>query len=90
MFGREGQTKVIELPEVLTFEVIGLRRKAGHLIDLTGLDAGKAAQAPIRSLQICQYFGLDGDAFAGRTQEKHQPGQQHFDLAIRSRYCFPS
>ncbi|MEP3442888.1 MAG: hypothetical protein ABJN72_15520 [Sulfitobacter sp.] len=90
MFGRHGQTKVIEMPEALTFEVIGLRRKAGHLIDLTKVDLGDQVQAEARSLQICHYLGLGKDAFAGRLPK--QSGLRHEDphlgLTIRSRYCF--
>lgn len=92
MFGRHGQTKVIELPEALTFEVIGLRRKAGHLIDLTTLDAGDLAQAETHALQICQYFGLGQGAFAARSLKRSSLGGRdpHSDLTIRSRYCLPS
>ncbi len=49
MFGRAGQTRIIEMPELLTFEVKGLRTKSGHLIDLTNSSVGELAlRLPLR------------------------------------------
>lgn len=54
MFGQQGQTLIIEMPEPLTFEVRGLRTKAGHLIDLTKTVAGQMAQTQPVPQRICQ------------------------------------
>lgn len=54
MFGQQGQTRIIEMPEPLTFEVRGLRTKAGHLIDLTKTVAGEMAQIQPLPQRICQ------------------------------------
>jgi hypothetical protein len=54
MFGRRGETKIIEMPESLTFEVRGLRTKAGHLIDLTDVGDGDLADLRIAPSAICQ------------------------------------
>lgn len=54
MFGRQGETNIIEMPEALTFEVRGLGTKAGHLIDLTQGRPGELAQLHPAPLSICQ------------------------------------
>lgn len=62
-FGREWQgredlfgpeTELYTLPEALTFRA-GMRRKNGHLVDLTARD--RMARVEIRDLALCQYYG---------------------------------
>jgi len=54
MFGLHGETQVIEMPEPLTFEVRGLRTKAGHLVDLTDVNGADLAELRIKPSLICQ------------------------------------
>ncbi len=53
LFGDE--TRFFDYPEPLTFEVQGLARKSGYLIDLRGLDEMTAVEA--RPIALCQYLG---------------------------------
>lgn len=48
------ETGVIELPAPLTFRVVGLRVKAGHIIDLTGATPDQQAGASVKPQRICQ------------------------------------
>ncbi|MEH6645851.1 hypothetical protein [Sulfitobacter sp.] len=59
MFGRQGETKVIELPEALTFEVHGFGTKAGHKIDLTDRGSGEMAGLRVEPELICQRIAWD-------------------------------
>ncbi len=52
LFGEE--TRLFELPQPLTFEVQGIGRKQGHIVDLRGLD--EMAGVTVRSLAFCQDF----------------------------------
>lgn len=88
MFGRHGQTKVIELPESLTFEVKGLNKKAGHLIDLTTIADGDVTQAPRKDLFICQYFAWE--KLEKETDKSPTYLQPLAMWETRSRYCFPT
>lgn len=58
MFGRLGETEILEMAEPLTFEVIGLRTKAGHLIDLTDAGPGQMTQLTPVPTYICQTLDL--------------------------------
>jgi hypothetical protein len=92
MFGTEGETQIVEMPEPLTFEVKGLAVKQGHLIDLTGYAAGETAQIPVAPVLICQ--DVEVIPQAGLHSHKYWqyiPDQQMADhgrfLRIRARYC---
>ena len=92
MFGKEGETQIIEMPEPLTFEVQGLAVKRGHLIDLTGYAAGETAQIPLAPVRICQTAEVVPQV-GQRFQEywKYFPDRQPVDqgrfLKFRARYC---
>lgn len=88
MFGRHGQTQVIELPESLTFEVKGLNKKAGQLIDLTTIADGDVAQIPRTDLHICQHFAWEGSEIAAALSRIYRKPLPMW--TIRSRYCFPT
>ena len=59
MFGQQGETKIIEMPEVLTFEVHGFGTKAGHIIDLTDSGSGEMAGLHVGPELICQRITWD-------------------------------
>ncbi len=92
MFGRHGETQVIEMPDPLTFEVVGLRVKAGHLIDLRQAAPGEAAQLGHGPVRICQRtallpyewlaFSLDEIGFATTFL-----GQRGRYFEVHARYC---
>lgn len=50
----EGETRLIEMPDTLTFEVRGLRTKGGHLIDLTQVKGSDLADLRVMPELICQ------------------------------------
>lgn len=92
MFGRHGETQVIEMPEPLTFEVKGFRVKAGHLIDLRQAAPGQTAQLDHKPVRICQWtawlpyertvFKIDENGLA--TTELGHRGR-YFE--VYARYC---
>lgn len=93
MFGTLGQTKVIEMPEPLTFEVVGLRTKKGHLIDLTTLASGEATQATNSPLHICQSIMLAAkNEFAALSEGAQRQSRLPRPIyhKVRSRYCWQS
>lgn len=55
-------TRFYDHPEVLNFEVAGLNRRTGYLVDLRGLD--EMAGVTARPLALCQYYGPGGAASA--------------------------
>jgi len=61
MFGQQGETKIMEMPELLTFEVQGFGNKAGHMIDLTDSDSGEMASLRIEPELICQRISWEID-----------------------------
>jgi hypothetical protein len=71
MFGLHGETQVIEMPEPLTFEVRGLRTKAGHMIDLTDTTDGDMAALRIAPQLICQRIVWSFDRCNNRLHEPH-------------------
>lgn len=88
MFGAFGKTRIIEMPEPMTFEVLGLSRKGGHLIDLTKTNPDQVTQT---NLSICQTVGW----LEQRGSMNHYPrtaedraGSTQLGFRIRSRYCF--
>lgn len=54
LFGSGEKTHIFELETPLTFKVLSLGTKAGHLVDITGIDAGKPLQARVKDQVICQ------------------------------------
>ena len=92
MFGKEGETQIIEMPEPLTFEVQGLAVKRGHLIDLTDYAAGETAQIPLAPVRICQtaevvpQSGLIFQKYWKYFPDRPPVDQGRF-LKFRERYC---
>lgn len=64
LFGPGADTQVFELSKPLTFEIRGLGRKAGHLVNLLAHKPGQAAQTAVKDQLICQYARL---AFPARV-----------------------
>lgn len=92
MFGRHGETQVIKMPEPLTFEVVGLRVKAGHLIDIRDVSPGETAQLTHGPVRICQRVRLLPDAWAvfgtyqwGYPRTSHPQRGRYFE--VYARYC---
>lgn len=54
LFGSGEKTHTFELETPLTFKVLSLGTKAGHLVDITDIDAGKPLQASVKDQLICQ------------------------------------
>jgi len=90
-------TERFVLPEPLTFEVVGLSRKRGHVLDLRGVFAEGDVTAAHDPISICQrvvdrparYTGDRGPAFGGPP--RHRPGSPATGLAqdVLSRLCDP-
>ncbi|SDJ12740.1 hypothetical protein [Aliiruegeria lutimaris] len=59
------------LPEPLSFEIRGSAKKAGHLVDITGLSVNRPNGAEIRPQSICQVLEQDF--------EPRFPGQEFND-----------
>ncbi len=62
LFGPE--TRLYEHDDILSFEVEGLGRKTGYVLDLRGLD--RMAGVTVERLALCQYYG-PGRAAAARV-----------------------
>jgi len=56
MFGEAGKTNIIEMPEPMTFQVLGLGRKTGHLIDLTRDQPSRMTQARLSNCQTVSWI----------------------------------
>lgn len=54
LFGSGEKTHTFELETPLTFKVLSLGTKAGHLVDITSVDPGKPLQASVKDQLICQ------------------------------------
>jgi hypothetical protein len=52
-------TRWLVLPAPLRFEVSGIGRKAGHIVDLRGRSTGAEVLAAVREQAICQALRLD-------------------------------
>lgn len=101
MFGRHGETEIIEMPEPLTFEVKGLGTKVGHLIDLTDVAAGETAQVSVTPVKICQVVDVIPQTWSeeykkwvvlrdktGEVPMPALPANRGRFLNVRSRYCW--
>lgn len=54
LFGSGEKTRTFELKKPLTFEVLSLGTKAGHLVDITNVETGEPWQASVKDQLICQ------------------------------------
>lgn len=102
LFGPGRETGIYRLDRPLSFEVVGLSRKQGHLIDLSRVFAEGEVSAMHRPLSICQrvvdrparHIGARGAVF-GRTSfggpPRHRPGDVSRAVVqdVLSRVCGP-
>lgn len=99
LFGDGIETGVIDLQDPLIFQALGPGIKAGHLVDLTGLQDSPAPDAPVKPQYICQavrteLFPLpsadspfDDPPDPGRDSLERLYGFPMFRHDVRSRYC---
>lgn len=67
MFGAHDKTRIIEMPEPMTFKVLGLSKKGGHLIDLTKLDPGQMTQMGLSICQVVDWSVQRGPLYTPRA-----------------------
>jgi hypothetical protein len=72
LFGAGGKTRQFDFPDPLSFEIRGLRKKSGHLVDITQAGPGQMAQATSQRQEICQRLAavLPGDDDLMPTQRQ--------------------
>lgn len=99
LFGNGPETGVIDLQDPLVFQTLGPGIKAGHLVDLTGLQDSPAPDARTRPQYICQAVRtellplpsadspFDDRPDSGRDSLKRLYGFPMFRHDVRSRYC---
>ncbi|WP_298859666.1 hypothetical protein [uncultured Sulfitobacter sp.] len=88
MFGAFGKTRIIEMPEPMTFKVLGLSRKAGHLIDLTETDLGRLTQVDLSICQTVSWLEEMGPIYHYPRSSEFQTEHARLAFRLRSRYCF--
>lgn len=54
LFGPGDETRVFDLPESLTFQIRGISRKSGHIVDLRGVIGGGDVLASVGPFALCQ------------------------------------
>ncbi len=84
LFGDE--TRIFELPEPLTFEVRGISRKQGHIVDLRGLD--EMAGVTTRPLALCRRLPT-GLAPPPAVEEEEEPAPRSVAPEIAFSYPLP-